>query len=177
VARGDVIVFFDADLKAAPSAIETLCAPILSGATAGTYTADIVVGNPENPWADCWTRNRGAAPGVHFPERMPRRWDNFRAVRRDLFLEVGGFDDIGYGEDKTLARKLGILADQVPGARFWHHNPSSLREVWQNACWIGRGPVMHARPRPPRYRSLGWTVRRGLTGYRSARRGGRTHAK
>ena len=70
--------------------------------------------------------------GDHFPPGMPDRWENFRAIRRDAFLAVGGFDDIGYGEDMTLASKLGLLADAVPGARMRHRHPDSLAEIWEN---------------------------------------------
>ena len=165
VARGDVLVFVDADHVLAPQCLELLCAPILAGTSVGTYTADIMVANPENRWERCWTRNRGARPGHHFPRRLPPRWENFRAVRRDAFQRVGGYDDIGYGEDMTLAPKLGDLADVVPGAAMLHRHPDTLLEVWQNARWVGRGPTMATAATPRRFlpdRSL----RRGLRGAR-----------
>jgi GT2 family glycosyltransferase len=144
-----------------------LSAPIIAGTTAGTFTADIMVANPDNGWADCWTHNRGARPGAHFAARLPRHWENFRAVRHDLFADVGGFEDVGYGEDMTLSPKLGVKAEQVAGARLWHHNPSTWREVWSNARWVGRGEAVRSRPAPPRYRDLGRSLRRGLRGARA----------
>lgn len=81
------------------------------------------------------------------PDSVPDRWANFRAIDREAFLRVDGYDDVGYGEDMTLARKLGQQAAAVP-ARMWHHNPDSLREVWQNAVWFGRGERVHELPRP-----------------------------
>jgi glycosyltransferase involved in cell wall biosynthesis len=165
-ARGEVLVFFDADLVAEPDAVEALCRPILTGRSLGTYTAEIMVANPDNPWADCWTYNRGAARGVHFPRSLPAQWDNFRAVRREDFLGAGGYDDVGYGEDMTLAPKLRVKADAVAGARLWHHNPSTLHEVWENARWVGRGPAIHSGPRPARPRTLRPCLRRGLAGAR-----------
>jgi glycosyltransferase involved in cell wall biosynthesis len=163
-ARGEVLVFFDADLVAEPGAVEALCRPILEGRSLGTYTAEIMVGNPDNGWADCWTYNRGAARGVHFPRPLPARWDNFRAVRREDFLRAGGYDDVGYGEDMTLAPKLRGKADAAPGARLRHHNPSTLHEVWENARWVGRGPAIHSGPRPARPRPLRLCLRRGVAG-------------
>jgi glycosyltransferase involved in cell wall biosynthesis len=169
-ARGDVVVFFDADLVAEPDAIERLCGPILAGATVGTFTRDISVANPENPWADCWTLNRGATPGNHFKREPPDSWANFRAVAREPFLRVGGYDDVGYGEDMTLAPKLQTLADAVPGVRFRHHNPDSLAEVWHNSRWIGRGPALRADPRAVR-RYMPWrSLRRGVAGARKIHR-------
>ena len=163
-------MFFDADLVAEPDALERLSRPILAGATVGTFTRDISVANPENPWADCWTLNRGAQAGEHFKTPPPPRWANFRAVAREPFLGAGGYDDVGYGEDMTLAPKLQTLADAVPGARLRHHHPDSLGEVWENARWIGRGPALRSDPRAVR-RYLPWrSVRRGITGARTLHR-------
>ena len=60
-ASGEVVAFIDADLVLDQDCLERLCGPILSGASAGTYTRDISVANPENGWADCWTLNRRPA--------------------------------------------------------------------------------------------------------------------
>lgn len=138
-ARGEAVVFVDADLELDPSCIERLTAPILDGVEVGTFTKDMWVANRDRPWAACWTLNRGFPEGHVFPPGFPSKWSNFRAVRREPFLRVGGYDDVGYGEDMTLAGKLGTLAVAVPGAGMWHHNPDSLGEIWQNAVWIGRG--------------------------------------
>ncbi|MGQ0668973.1 MAG: glycosyltransferase, partial [Actinomycetota bacterium] len=129
-ARGDAVVFVDADLELDPVCIERLAAPILDGEILGTFTKDMWVANSEKPWAACWTLNRGFPDGHVFPPGFPETWSNFRAVRREAFLAAGGYDDVGYGEDMTLAPKLGTPAISVPGATMWHHNPSSLPEIW-----------------------------------------------
>jgi glycosyltransferase involved in cell wall biosynthesis len=165
VARGDVLVFVDADHSLGPRCLERLCAPILAGTSVGTFTADIMVANPGNRWARCWTFNRGARPGHHFPRELPAQWENFRAVRRVDFVRVGGYDDVGYGEDMTLAPKLGALADVVPGAEMLHRHPDTLREVWRNARWVGRGPIM-ATPATTRRYLPDRSLRRGLAGSR-----------
>jgi glycosyltransferase involved in cell wall biosynthesis len=165
-ASGEVVAFIDADHVLERDCLELLCRPILSGASAGTYTREIAVANPENPWADCWTLNRRAARGDHFPAGMPDRWQNFRAIRRDVFLAAGGFDDVGYGEDMTLAPKLGLLADAVPGARMRHRHPDSLIEIWENARWVGRGTRIRELSNVVRRYSLPRSLRRGIRGSR-----------
>jgi glycosyltransferase involved in cell wall biosynthesis len=166
-AVGRAIVFVDADLILDPKCIELLCAPILAGAAVGTFTKDIVVANPDNAWADCWTRNRWAARGEHFPAGMPDRWDNFRAVDRAAFMAVGGYDDVGYGEDMTLAPKLHVSATAVPGARMRHRHPDSLREIWGNARWVGRGVRIRERPGVASRYSAWRSLRRGIAGARA----------
>ena len=164
-ATGQVLVFVDADHILERSCIERLCAPILAGVSVGTFTRDIKVANPGNAWADCWTLNRGAAPGEHFARPLPDQWENFRAVGRRAFLDVGGYDDVGYGEDMTLAPKLGALAQVVPGAEMLHRHPDTLREVWQNARWVGRGPAVRTAHTSRRFLPR-TSLRRGLRGAR-----------
>jgi len=138
-AKGEILVFADGDMSCHPEYVERLARPIAAGAAVGTFTADIFVGHPANAWA----RSYGAIRRLGFPrllpESFPDRWDNFRAVSRPAFLAVGGYDDVGYGEDRTLAPKLGELALKAPGARCCHYHPDSPREIFENARWIGRG--------------------------------------
>jgi GT2 family glycosyltransferase len=131
-------VFIDGDMTASRTYVEALVRPIESGAV-GSFTKEIYLGNPENPWAEAYARIRGQRTPRLLPEDFPDRWENFRAVRREAFLGAGGYDDVGYGEDMTLAAKLGAQAVAAPGAICWHHNPASLREIFENARWIGKG--------------------------------------
>jgi glycosyltransferase involved in cell wall biosynthesis len=138
-ASGEILVFVDADMACSRSYVEALARPIAAGAAVGTFTKEIYVGQPANGWSRsyCYIRRLG------YPRLLrhdfPERWTNFRAVRRDAFLSVGGYDDIGYGEDMTLAPKLGALAEAAQGAVCWHFNPDSPREIFDNARWIARG--------------------------------------
>ncbi len=166
VARGDVLVFVDADLILDPKCIEVLCRPILAGEEVGTYTRDMEVSNVDDPWSRCWTHNRRAVLGQHLPAGLPDRWENFRAVSRQRFLTVGGFDDVGYGEDMTLSPKLGAMAMAVPGAVMAHRNPDSLGEIWENARWVGRGVAFRTVPHVA-LRYAPWrSFRRGVLGAR-----------
>lgn len=146
-ASGAILVFLDADMACSPQFLERLIEPIIDGAV-GSFTREIFVGNLENRWAAAYSTMRGLEDGRLLAPDFPERWDNFRAIRRDAFLSVGGNDDVGYGEDRTLARKLGISAVVAPGAECLHFNPSSLSELFFNGRWIGRGPQIR-EIRPP----------------------------
>lgn len=147
-ASGEVLAFLDGDMACAPEYIERLVAPIASGSAAGTFTRDLYIANTDNRWARAYAAMRGAPPGRLLPADGPDRSNIFRAIRRDRFLEVGGFDDIGYGEDVTLAPKLGELALVAREAVCFHYHPSSLREIFENGRWIGRGPLARNLRRP-----------------------------
>jgi glycosyltransferase involved in cell wall biosynthesis len=146
-AEGDVLVFLDGDMSCAPEFIERLVQPIADGRAVGTYTQEMYLGNPEERWARAYAALRWSPPDRLLPE-LPERWDNFRAVLRDRFLAVGGYDDVGYGEDKTLAPKLDELALVAPGAVCFHYQPARLREVFENGRWVGRGHAIRTIARP-----------------------------
>lgn len=138
-ATGEILVFFDGDMAAEPAFIERLVAPIVERAEIGTFTKEIFVGNGDRRWAQAHQLGRHLPVDSHFPRDFPDRWENFRALRRRDFLRVGGFDQIGHGEDLTLGRKLGATAVAAPGAVCYHNEPDTLRDIFRSARWYGRG--------------------------------------
>lgn len=138
-ATGEVLVFVDGDMACSPTFVECLTAPIVSGQVVGTFTRDIYVGEPANAWSRsyCYIRRLGY-PRL-LPADFPDTSANFRSISRQAFLDVHGYDDVGYGEDMTLAPKLGALAAAARGASCEHYNPDTPIEIFQNARWIGRG--------------------------------------
>jgi glycosyltransferase involved in cell wall biosynthesis len=150
VATGEILVFVDGDMACAPGFLAALSAPIARAEAVGTFSKEIYVGEPANSWsrAYCYIRRIGYPRllGTDFPNR----WSNFRAVDREAFVSVGGYDEVGYGEDMTLAPKLGHEALAAPGAVCWHFNPDSASEIFENARWIGRGHDVQAVAHPVR---------------------------
>ena len=139
-ATGDILVFIDADMFVAPDFISKLVSPILEGTAVGTNTKEEFVANIDNPWALCWNIHTGRPIGRVLLPDFPDEWPVFRALPRDLFLSVGGYDtQVGYGEDHTVSAKLGVLAQAALGAVCYHHYPETLGEVFASARWIGKG--------------------------------------
>jgi glycosyltransferase involved in cell wall biosynthesis len=153
-ARGDVLVFLDGDMSAAPMFLERMVAPIAAGTAPGTFTREIYLANPENPWARAYATLRWSPRDRLLPPDFPDRWTQFRALPRADFLRAGGFDDVGYGEDLTLAPKLGALAHAADGAVCFHWHPSSPAEVFSNGRWVGRGEAIRTLPHPWRDHAL-----------------------
>jgi glycosyltransferase involved in cell wall biosynthesis len=167
-ARGEVLVFLDGDMSCTPEFVERLIAPIAAGEAVGTYSRDLYLGNPEQKWATAYAALRGSPPDRLLPD-LPERWANFRAIRRDAFLSVGGYDDVGYGEDMTLAPKLGELALVAPGAVCFHFQPARLREVFENGRWVGRGAAIRQFANPWRAHSPVRIVKRAVEQIRDGR--------
>ncbi len=146
-ASGQILVFLDGDMSCAPEFIERLVKPITDGRAVGTYAPDMYLGNPGERWARAYAALRWSPPDRLLPD-LPDRWDNFRAVLRSRFLEVGGYDDVGYGEDRTLAPKLDELAVAARGAVCFHYQPARIREIFENGRWVGRGSAVRTLDRP-----------------------------
>ena len=139
-ARGEILLILDADQWFTSDFIVKLIQPIKEGRAVGTNTREEYVANLDNVWALCWNIEEGLPLG----QRVPGDPDDpemtvFRAIRRDAFLRIGGFDNLGSGSDHTVHRKLGSKALVAPGAVCFHHNPETLKEVFYHARWKGRG--------------------------------------
>ena len=139
VARGEILVFADADMTFDKDYLQKLVAPIEAGKVIGTYTTAEKVSNWESVWARCWNIEEGWEPKMRFPSNPPKWGTDFRAILKTKFVEVDGFDDIGYTDTWTLAKKL----DKKPlatNAVCYHHNPDNLLEVCRQAKWVAKRP-------------------------------------
>src|SRR6266545_7401744 len=148
VATGDILVFLDGDMELTPQFVERLVAPMVERGALGTFTREIKLANPERVWARAHVLGRGLSLDARYRPDVPDRWDVFRAVWRSDFERVGGFDEVGHGEDVTLARKLGAMAEVAPGAVCYHYDPDTLGDVYRSARWFGRGERIKEQPAP-----------------------------
>jgi len=140
-AKGDILVFVDADMTFDKNFLKNLIRPIVSGRAKGTFSKYEYVSNWENVWARCWNINEGWEERKRHPKNYPDTQKVFRAIVKKEFDRAGGFDSsAGYMDDWTLSKKLGYEAVSTPGAIFYHENPQSLGEVFSQAKWIGKRP-------------------------------------
>ena len=138
-AKGEILVFVDADMTFEPDFIEKLVEPIISGKTKGTFSKDEYVSNWENIWARCWNINEGWEPKRRHPKGYSDKQKVFRAILKSEFEKVGGFDVTrGYNDDWSLSEKLGYKAEVVSGAVFYHKNPDNLGEIYEQAKWVAK---------------------------------------
>jgi glycosyltransferase involved in cell wall biosynthesis len=137
-AKGDILVFVDADMEFDRDFLKQLTVPIMSGNTKGTFSKNEYVRNWSNPWAKSWNHLSGLSSNRAIPENFPNKSPVFRAILKSEFDRVGGFDiSYGYDDDWTLSQKLGFKATLVPGAKYYHFNPSSPKEIFRQARWQG----------------------------------------
>lgn len=139
-AKGEILVFVDADMTFDPDFLKYLVKPILEDKDHpyGTFSAEEYVSNWENVWARCWNINEGWVEKRRHPKNYPEHQYVFRAILKSEFDRVGGFTPGGYNDDWSLHEKLHYQAIIAPNAIFYHKNPSSLGEIYHHAKWIGK---------------------------------------
>ena len=127
--KGETIVFVDADMEFNKDYIEKLVKPILEGKTIGTNHPEEIVKNQDNIWSKCWGKRLTTFQG---------EFAIFRAIKKDRFLEAGGFDPSkGYADDQTLYQRLQVRPLLAEGAICYHNNPGTLKDVFYQNRWIG----------------------------------------
>ena len=138
IAKGDILVFVDADMTFDRDFIQLLVAPIQKGIVAGTFTREEYVANWENVWARCWNYNQNLGNSRRLPQNYPQKAPVFRAILTKEFRRVKGYTEgVGWTDDWTLSRKLGYSATAT-NALCYHTNPESLRDVYEHAHWVGK---------------------------------------
>lgn len=137
-ARGDILVFVDSDMTFDKNFLKMLVKPILQGRTKGTFSKDEYVSNWDNVWARCWNINEGWMDKKRHPKNYPDTQKVFRAILKSEFDKVDGFTAGGYNDDWSLSEKLGYEATLAEKAIFYHKNPSTLKEVYYHARWVGK---------------------------------------
>lgn len=137
-AKGEILVFVDADMTFDKDFLAKLIKPIISGKTKGTFSKEEFVSNWDNVWAKCWNINEGWQVKRRHPKNYPNHQPVFRAIEKSEFEKVRGFTPGGYDDDWSLSKKLGYEATAATGAIFYHKNPSSLPEVFNQAKWVGK---------------------------------------
>lgn len=139
-ATGDILVFVDADMTFDKVFLKKLVAPIVRGVTIGTFSKNEYVLNWNNVWARSWNWNLDLPDRLRIPRDTPLEQKVFRAILKKEFDRVHGFTKGGYTDDWSLSEKLHKNATHADGARFYHANPDSLREVFVQARWSAQRP-------------------------------------
>lgn len=138
IAKGEILVYVDADMTFDKNFLKMLVKPILAGKTKGTFSKDEIVSNWDKVWARCYNKNEGWVDKRRHPKNYPDTQKVFRAILKSEFDRVGGFTAGGYNDDWSLSEKLGYDAIVAEKAIFFHKNPDNLKEIYNHAKWVGK---------------------------------------
>lgn len=131
-AKGDILIFVDADMTFDKNYLTSLTMPIIQGKSFGTEERFQKATNLDKIWSKCWgSYTQG------YPNRI-KKGNVFRAIQKSKFTELGRFDPrYGYADDMTFYFKYGIKSDLVDNAVCYHKNPETLNEIYKQSKWIG----------------------------------------
>jgi len=132
IARGEILVFLDADMIFPSDFLKKLIEPLKRGMATATVYSDEYVANVDNPWVKVQGQYKRIT-------NIARSGEVFRAIMKNYFLEHGGFDpSLRYHDDRTFHYKTGLRALVVENTYCYHNNPDSPREIFRRNFWIGR---------------------------------------
>lgn len=138
IAKGEILVFVDADMTFDKNFLKMLVKPILAGRSKGTNSIDEYVSNWDKPLARAYSLNENWDGKKRYPKRISPKQKVFRAILKKEFDKVDGFIPGGYNDDWSLSEKLGYEADVAEKAIFFHKNPDNLKEILNHAKWVGK---------------------------------------
>jgi cellulose synthase/poly-beta-1,6-N-acetylglucosamine synthase-like glycosyltransferase len=135
-AKGDILVFLDADCVPRPDWLERMLKPFEGSAVVGAQ------GRYENPLPDWMARFVQLEIEERYARMEKRESIDFigsysAAYRRDVFLSEGGFDErfrTASGEDPDLSFRLANKGHKMvfcPEAVVAHFHPTSLKKYWR----------------------------------------------
>ena len=153
-ARGEIILFTDADCQPTSEWAERLAAPLREGAgvvgAKGTYLTrqqELIARFVQLEYEEKYERMAG--------EKYVDFIDTYSAAyRREVFLQAGGFDTrfpTASVEDQEFSFRLaaqGYKMVFVPEARVYHRHASSLKDYLRRKFRIGYWKVMVHRRHP-----------------------------
>lgn len=137
-ATGEILVFVDADMTFDRRFLKKLVTPIISGNSIGSFSKREYVSNWNNVWARCWNWNANLPDKARLPQNYPEKQKVFRAILKKSFTKVGGFTPGGYTDDWSLSEKLKIEAIAAKDAIFFHKNPDTLADVFNQSKWVAK---------------------------------------
>jgi glycosyltransferase involved in cell wall biosynthesis len=131
-ARGDILIFIDADMTFSKNYIKNLISPIYNDKSIIGTTHDYeVVENTFNIWSRCWGR-------IRVSKEEAKDVKVFRAIRKSVFLKLRGFDPkYGYADDQTFWFRDKIKPLVAKNTTCYHKNPETLKAVYKQSRWIG----------------------------------------
>ncbi len=133
-AKGEILIFVDADMIFDKNYIKNLISPILkdkAGKIIGTTHDYEIATNIDNKWSALWGE-------IRVSKEQAKEVKIFRAIRKDKFIELGGFDQkYGYADDQTFWFKYKIKPIPAKNTTCYHKNPLSLKGTYKQARWIG----------------------------------------
>lgn len=159
-ATGDIVAYIDDDAWPDPHWLHYLAYAYLEHGYGG-------VGGPnlpppgDGPIAECVAHAPGGPVHVLVSDTLAEHIPGCNmSFRRDVLLEIGGFDPIyrAAGDDVDLCWRVLEKGHQIgfhPSAFVWHHRRNSMRMYWKQQIGYGKAEALLEQKWPEKYNSFG----------------------
>lgn len=127
-AKGDILIFVDADMKFDKDYLKEVTKPIIEGKETSTNHGLEYVANLDNRIARAFWYIR-----MDYKKLWPRSEWWFRAIKKDIFKKAWWYDTSKWYADDIIKSISSLI---VPKAIVYHNNPESLYEVLKHSMRV-----------------------------------------
>lgn len=139
VAKGEILLFVDADMYLDKNYVKEIIRPILNRKAIATFTKNEFVANKDNIWSKCLQIDNNLPNNLRISRSVKKVSIVFRAIQKDIFLKRNGYKvTLGYRDDQFFTINDKQKAIVAKGAICYHYNPDTLKDVYLSARWQGR---------------------------------------
>lgn len=159
-AEGEIVAYIDDDAYPDPQWLRYLAHAYQTTSHAGIGGPNIAPDN-DGPIATCVAHSPGGPVHVLVTDEIAEHIPGCNmSFRRDVLLEVGGFDPVyrTAGDDVDICWRIQLTGRTIgfhPSAFVWHHRRNSIKAYWKQQKGYGKAEALLEAKWPEKYNNLG----------------------
>lgn len=152
LSRGEVLCFLDGDIKKVnPNFLSEAMKHFKDLDTIGVL-ADLKPSR-YTQWVEMWCKGTRVSPLTKsFDKKLEKKSDS-TFIRKKLFMELGGFPLLGFGEDRMISVKVKKYLDTHPQLKIvfepksiiYNGSPPSVGGFFKQCIWYGRTVIPYLK--------------------------------
>ncbi len=159
-ANGEIVAYIDDDAYPDPQWLRYLAYAFNTTSHAGIGGPNIAP-DDDGPIATCVANSPGGPVHVLITDEIAEHIPGCNmSFRRDILLEIGGFDPVyrAAGDDVDLCWRIQHTGRTIgfhPSAFVWHHRRNSVKAYWKQQKGYGKAEALLEAKWPEKYNGFG----------------------